>query len=67
MIGIRANEVIMRHLRIRPGIAPSAPDGTELDAISGRGVRNVILDHISASWGNDEVLSFYNNENLTVQ
>lgn len=29
--------------------------------------KNIILDHVSASWGDDETLSLYHGENITVQ
>ncbi len=49
---IQAPQVIIRHLRVRPGDL----QGRELDAISCR-EQNVILDHCSASWGIDETIS----------
>ncbi len=60
---ILVDNVIIRYLRIRPG------DGSKLpvDAISYIGNRNIIIDHCSFSWGIDEVASFYDNENSTVQ
>jgi hypothetical protein len=60
---ILADNVIIRYLRIRPG------DGSKLpvDAISCIGNRNIMIDHCSFSWGIDEVASFYDNENSTVQ
>ncbi|HHU57936.1 MAG TPA: pectate lyase, partial [Bacteroidales bacterium] len=60
---IKANEVIVRHLRVRPGDLYEV----EQDAVSVIGQKNVIIDHCSFSWGNDEVLSAYNNENISVQ
>ena len=56
-----ANQVIVRFLRIRPGIAN---DG---DAFEGQQRSNVILDHLSMSWADDEVASFYNNRYFTMQ
>ena len=51
---VRAHDVIIRYLRCRPGDLI----GVELDALStSSGAQNVILDHCSASWANDEVLS----------
>ena len=60
---IFADNVIIRYLRIRSG------DGSKLpvDAISCIGNRNIMIDHCSFSWGIDEVASFYDNENSTVQ
>lgn len=62
-IEIKASEVILRYLRIRPGDVFSI----EQDAISGIGQKNIIVDHCSMSWGTDEVCSLYNIENLTLQ
>jgi hypothetical protein len=51
---IETHDVVARFLRSRPG--PGS--GKELDSISIAGdSRNVILDHCSASWSVDEVLS----------
>lgn len=60
---IAANNVIVRYLRVRLGDL----SGTESDAITARGVRNVILDHCSASWSVDETMSLYSCDSITVQ
>ncbi len=58
-----ASDVIIRYIRVRND--PSAnPDS---DTIFGRYRKNIILDHVSASWSTDEVFSLYHNENVTVQ
>ena len=57
-----ANEVIIRYIRVRPD-----PTAGEVDAIDGEYRKNIILDHVSASWSSDEVLSLYRNEHLTLQ
>lgn len=50
---INANHVIVRYLRSRIGDETDVED----DAVSLIGGSNIILDHISASWAIDEVLS----------
>lgn len=58
-----ADEVIVRYLRVRMGDLA----GNESDAISGRFRKNIIVDHVSASWSVDETVSIYFCENVTVQ
>ncbi len=62
---IRANDVVMRYLRIRPGDTA----GREQDALSVYLTQNVIIDHCSTSWGTDETLSVSGagTTNVTVQ
>ena len=62
-IQIDADEVVIRYLRVRLG----DESGDDADAISSRYHRNIVLDHISASWSVDEAVSLYRNENVTIQ
>ena len=62
-LSIDASEVIVRYLRVRMGQA----SGNDYDSVGGRGRKNVIVDHVSASWSIDETMSIYHCENLTVQ
>ena len=62
-IRIEANQVILRHIRVRPGDA----SGEEMDAITGIRQQNIIIDHCSFSWSNDETATFYDNTNFTLQ
>lgn len=55
---IRASDVIVQHLRIRPGDLGEAPrSGRDIDAITTISAHNVIVDHCSLSWATDENLS----------
>ncbi|MBN1926347.1 MAG: Ig-like domain-containing protein [Prolixibacteraceae bacterium] len=60
---INADEVIVRYIRVRMGDEA----GNESDAISGRYHKNIMIDHVSASWSVDETISIYHCENVTVQ
>ncbi len=74
---INTHDVVLRYLRFRRGNLKQRDD-----ALGGNPVGNVIVDHVSASWGLDENLSLYRNmqrrgdgkpdeklpvENLTIQ
>ncbi len=57
-IDVRANDVIIQHLRIRPGDVGEAPGtGWGEDAISTVSAHNVIVDHCTLTWATDENLS----------
>ncbi len=53
---IDTHDVVIRHMRFRRG-AMNVADRD--DALGGQAVGNVMLDHISASWGLDENMSIY--------
>lgn len=69
-MGVHANEVILRHLRLRPGdkyLAPASEGGFTEDALTLSG-ENIIVDHISTSWAVDENLSCGTSwNNVTIQ
>jgi len=58
-IGIVTHDVILQHLKVRPGEAgQEKKSGWEVDGIAtGGGAYNVIVDHCSATWSTDENLS----------
>ncbi|MBI9057491.1 MAG: pectate lyase [Labilibaculum sp.] len=60
---IKADNVIIRYLKIRPGDTFKS----ELDALSCMRQKDIIIDHCSLSWATDEVCSIYDNENSTLQ
>jgi len=63
-----ATDVIVRYIRSRPGDIHTVPSVYEPDSIGIINSQNVILDHVSASWSTDEVLSPTSNSgNVTVQ
>jgi len=62
-IVIGTNQVIIRYLRVRVG----DESGDDADAISSRFNKNIIIDHVSASWSVDETMSIYHCDSITVQ
>ena len=68
-ISIRASEVIIRYLRIRPGPTDAMGDALNVKSTNRhKRKKNIIIDHISAFWGEDETLdggSF--SDNVTIQ
>jgi len=64
-VELLTHDVVVRHLRFRPGDV----SGAEVDALSvGSGSRRVVLDHCSAGWSVDESLSLSSDvADVTVQ
>lgn len=70
-LGPRRKNVIVRYLRFRPGI-PLDTAGVPTSSYVTYGLdvenyENVIIDHCSISWANEECLAIYDNKNTTVQ
>ena len=59
------NNIIVRFIRCRRGQEKDINDGA--DATWTRNRTGIILDHCSFSWSIDEVASFYDNNNFTMQ
>ncbi len=59
------NNIVMRFIRIRRGQEKDVNDGA--DASTARHYTGMMLDHCSLSWSIDEVASFYDNNNFTMQ
>lgn len=57
-IDVKTHDVIIRHLRIRPGdVNEPRASGWGEDALSTASAYNLIVDHCSLTWGTDENLS----------
>ena len=59
------DNIIMRFIRIRRGEERDINDGA--DATWARNLKGLVLDHCSFSWSIDEIASFYDNRNFTMQ
>jgi hypothetical protein len=55
-VWINTHDVVVRYMRFRRGITNV---GRRDDAIGGNPVGNIMIDHVSASWGGDENMSMY--------
>ncbi len=58
---INADNIIIRYIRIRPG------ENTQEPALLAKNRKNIIIDHCSFSWSVNDIVSLYDNANLTLQ
>ena len=69
---IQTSDVLVQHIRVRPGDDPNGPDPENRDALKIQGstekpVKNVVIDHCSFSWSIDEVASVWGpHDNVTL-
>lgn len=66
LLRLNRDNVVLRHVRLRrgPGDALSAESN---DVLQIRNARDVMVDHVSASWGVDENVAINDSSNVTVQ
>jgi hypothetical protein len=55
-VELETNDVVIRHLRFRRG---NTWVGDRNDSLGGNPIGNIMIDHVSASWGLDENMSMY--------
>lgn len=68
-LGIHAEHVIVRHLRIRPGREGYTPQAPKHCIDIRPPARHVVIDHCSCSWGGDKLVTLYGEgwTDVTVQ
>ncbi len=69
---ILTHDVLAQHLRIRPGDDPDGPNPENRDAMAigtqpNERTFNVVVDHVSCSWGTDEVFSVWGGPGALVK
>jgi hypothetical protein len=62
-VNAATHDVLIQHLRVRPGDAAVGPapvnrDGFKCEAVNGDSY-NIVFDHVTASWSTDELLSVW--------
>lgn len=70
-VAISADNLIVRYIRFRLGdknqnLGKVNGSGDD-DAFSGTGHKNIIIDHCTMSWSDDEAFTFYSGDSTTVQ
>ncbi|GJM64242.1 pectate lyase [Persicobacter diffluens] len=63
VLKVKASNVIIRYIRSRMGDEAQQED----DCLTILRQKDIIVDHCSFSWGTDEVVTCYDNENFTLQ
>ncbi len=65
-VAIRASDVLIQHIAIRPGDDPKGPRLRSRDALKILGTdgptRNVVIDHCSLSWAIDEIVEVWGSQ-----
>lgn len=70
---IKASDVLVQHIRVRPGDDPSGPDPENRDALAiaadkGTSIENIVVDHCTFNWSIDEMISLWRRwDNVTLR
>jgi hypothetical protein len=68
---IQASDILVQHIRVRPGDDTNGPDPDNRDALKiegsdSRQVKNIVIDHCTFSWAIDETASIWGwHDNIT--
>lgn len=69
---IKTSDVLLQHLRVRPGddLAGTTPDNRDalkIEALSTAPISNIVIDHCSFVWAIDETVSLWQNwDNVSI-
>ncbi len=63
VLTVATHNVIIRHLRIRRGEAGEGGDSLRIRG----GSTDILIDHVSVSWGTDENIDIYSNNGLPIR
>jgi hypothetical protein len=64
---ILSHDIIVRHIRLRPGPHEIESCCSGALGLYGKDARDIIIDHVSASWGSDETVDSEGATNVTFQ
>lgn len=69
---LQGSDILVQHIRVRPGDAINGPDPENRDALkiegsSSKPAKNIVVDHCTFSWALDEVASIWGpHDNITL-
>jgi pectin methylesterase-like acyl-CoA thioesterase len=66
-VSIGGDNIIVRYVRFRLGDRNQAARLGNDDAFGGTGRKNIIVDHCTMSWSDDEALTIYGGDSTTLQ
>lgn len=64
-LSIETHNAILRYVRIRPGPSQVKSDNVDALLVGGNTTHDVILDHVTMSWGTDETFNIIGNSGTT--